>query len=60
MTLHRWGAHILEEGASGLAVERRGRSTKMDNPNKGRPRKKPLPPERQQDIIDELQKAKRT
>ena len=58
MTLHRWERIYLEEGASGLAVERRGRSTKMDNPNKGRPRKKPLPPERQQDIIDELQKLR--
>ena len=50
-----WERIYLEEGAEGLAVERRGRSTKMDNPNKGRARKKPLPPK---DLIDELQKLR--
>lgn len=53
--VRQWERIYLEEGAAGLAVERRGRSTKMDNPNKGRPRKKPMPPE---DLIDELQKLR--
>ena len=32
--------------------------TKMDNPKKGRPRKKPLPPEVEEDLIAENQRLK--
>ncbi len=53
-----WERIYLEEGAEGLAVERRGRSTKMDNPNKGRPRKKPLDKEIENDLIAENQRLK--
>lgn len=58
MTLHRWERIYLEEGAAGLAVERRGRCTKMDNPNKGRPRKKPLDKDIENDLIAENQRLK--
>lgn len=48
----------LEEGAAGLYVERRGRTRKMENPKKGRPRKRPLPKEVEQDLIAENQRIK--
>lgn len=54
----RWERIYLEEGAAGLYVERRGRTTKMENPKKGRPRKKPLPKEVEQDLIAENQRLK--
>lgn len=38
--IQRWERIYLEEGFEGLAIERRGRATKMDNPKKGRPKKK--------------------
>lgn len=47
--LKAWERIYLEEGAAGFMVERRGRGSK------GRPKKKPLPPE---DLIDELQKLR--
>ena len=53
-----WERIYLEEGAAGLAVERRGRCTKMDNLNKGRPRKKPINKQVENDLITELQKRK--
>ena len=51
-----WERIYLEEGAAGLAVERRGRCTKMDNLNKGRPRKKPLDKDIENDLIAENQR----
>jgi transposase-like protein len=56
--LHNWERIYLEEGAAGLYVERRGRATKMDNPKKGRPRKKPLKKEVENDLIAENQRLK--
>ena len=53
-----WERIYLEEGEAGLYVERRGRTTKMENPKKGRPRKKPLPKEVEQDLIAENQRLK--
>ena len=53
-----WERIYLEEGEAGFYIERRGRTTKMDNPNKGRPRKKPLDKEVENDLIAELQKLK--
>ena len=38
--IKKWEQIYLEEGPEGLAIERRGRATKMDNPKKGRPKKK--------------------
>ena len=38
--LKRWERVYVEEGPEGLAIERRGWATKMDNPNKGRQKKK--------------------
>ena len=38
--IQRWEMTYLEGGFEGLAIERRGRATKMDNPKKGRPKKK--------------------
>lgn len=56
--LKKWESIYLEEGATGLFIERRGRTTKMENPKKGRPRKKPLPKEVEQDLIAENQRLK--
>lgn len=52
MTLHRWERIYLEEGAEGFMVERRGRGSK------GRPKKKPLPTEVENDLISENQRLK--
>ena len=54
----RWERIYLEEGEAGFYIERRGRTTKMDNPKKGRPRKKPLNKQVENDLITELQKLK--
>ena len=43
---------------SGFFVEKRGRATKMDNPKKGRPRKKPLDKEVENDLIAENQRLR--
>ena len=51
-TPKRWERIYLEEGAEGLMVERRGRNSK------GRPRKKPLPTEVENDLIAENQRLK--
>ena len=48
----------MEEGAVGLSIERRGRATKMDNSNIGRPRNKPLDKQVEQDLIAENQQLK--
>ena len=37
--LKLWERIFLEEGEAGLYKERRGRTTKMDNPNKGKKKK---------------------
>ena len=56
--IKRWERIYLEEGEAGFYIERRGRATKMDNPKKGRPKKKPLDKEVENDLIAELQKLK--
>ena len=56
--IKRWERIYLEEGEAGFYIERRGRTTKMDNPKKGRPRKKPLDKQVENDLIAELQKLK--
>lgn len=48
----RWERIYLTEGAAGFMVERRGRGSK------GRPRKKPLPPEVESDLLDEVQQLR--
>lgn len=47
-----WERIYLSEGGSGFMVERRGRGSK------GRPRKKPLPPEAEGDLLDEVQRLR--
>jgi transposase len=53
-----WERIYLEEGEVGFYIERRGRTTKMDNPKKGRPRKKPLDKQIENDLIAENQRLK--
>ena len=53
-----WERIYLEEGEAGFYIERRGRTTKMDNPKKGRPRKKPLDKQVENDLIAENQRLK--
>lgn len=50
--LHRWERIYLTEGAGGFMIERRGRGSK------GRPRKKPLDQEIENDLITENQLLK--
>lgn len=50
--LKKWERIYLEEGAEGFMVERRGRKSK------GRPRKKPLPTEVEEDLIAENQRLR--
>ena len=56
--LQRWERIYLEEGEAGFYIERRGRTTKMENPKKGRPRKKPLDKQVEEDLIAENQRLK--
>ena len=56
-TLKLWERIFLEEGEAGFYIERRGRTRKMDNPKKGRP-KKNLDKQVKQDLIAENQKLK--
>lgn len=56
--LKKWERIYLEEGEAGFYIERRGRATKMDNPKKGRPRKRPLDKEIENDLISENQRLK--
>ena len=53
-----WERIYLEEGAVGFTIERRGRATKMNNPKIGRPRKKPLDKQVENDLIAEVQQLK--
>ena len=53
-----WERIYLEEGEAGFYIERRGRTTKMDNPKKGRPKKKPLDKQVENDLIAENQRLK--
>ncbi len=50
--IKQWERIYLEEGAAGLMVERRGRGSK------GRPRKKPLDQEIENDLIAENQRLR--
>ena len=50
--LRLWERIYLTEGAEGFMVERRGRSPK------GRPRNKSLPPEAENDLLDEVQRLR--
>ena len=52
-----WERIYLEKGEAGLYIERRGRTNKMDNPRKGRPRKV-LDKKVKQDLIAENQQLK--
>ena len=56
--IKQWERIYLEEGEAGFYIERRGRTTKMDNPKKGRPRKKPLDKQVENDLIAENQRLK--
>lgn len=51
-TVKRWERIYLTEGAEGFMVERRGKGSS------GRLRKKSLPLEAEQDLVDELQKLR--
>ena len=53
-----WERIYLEKGEAGFYIERRGRARKMDNPKIGRPRKKPLDPKVEEDLIAENQRLK--
>ena len=55
-SLKLWERIFLEEGEAGLYKERRGRTTKMDNPKKGK--KKKLDKQLKQDLIAENQQLK--
>ena len=55
--LKLWERIFLEEGEAGFYIERRGRKRKMDNPNKGRPKKK-LDKQVKQDLFAENQQLK--
>ncbi len=54
--LKKWERIYLEEGPEGLAIERRGRASKMSGVRKGRPQK--VKPEIKDDLIAENQRLK--
>jgi len=54
--IQRWERTYLEEGPAGLAIERRGRASKMSGVRKGRPPK--VKPEVKDDLIAENQRLK--
>ena len=56
--VQRWERIYLEEGEAGFYIERRGRATKMDNPKIGRPRKKQLDKQVEEDVIAENQRLR--
>ena len=56
--VHRWERIYLEEGEAGFYIERRGKATKMDNPKIGRPRKKQLDKQVEEDLIAENQRLR--
>ena len=51
-TVKKWEHIYLTEGEEGFMTERRGRGSK------GRPRKKPLLPEAEGDLLDEVQRLR--
>ena len=55
--LKSWERIYLQEGDAGFYVERRGRTTKMETPNKGRPKKK-LSKKVKEDLIAENQRLR--
>jgi len=57
-TVLKWERKYLKEGKDGFYVENRGKETKMDNPKKGRPRKRILDEQNQQDLILENQRLR--
>ena len=56
--VQKWERIYLEEGEAGFYIERRGRATKMENPKKGRPRKKALDKHIEEDLIAENQRLR--
>ena len=54
--IKRWERIYLEEGPAGLAIERRGRASKMEGVRKGR--KPKVKPEIKDDLIAENQRLK--
>lgn len=50
--IKQWERIYLTEGAAGFMVERRGRGAK------GKPKKKPLSPEAESDLLDEVQRLR--
>ena len=54
--IQRWERIYLEEGPAGLAIERRGRASKMEGVRKGR--KPKVKPEIKDDLIAENQRLK--
>ena len=56
--LRKWERKYIEEGESGFYIERRGRTRKVDNPKKGRPRSKPLDPNVKENLIAENRRLK--
>ena len=56
--VQRWERIYLEEGEAGFYIERRGRATKMDNPKIGRPRKRQLDKQVEEDLIAENQRLR--
>ena len=56
--VQKWERIYLEEGEAGFYVERRGRTTKLDNPKAGRPKKKQLDAKVEEDLIAEIQRLR--
>ena len=56
--VQKWERIYLEEGEAGFYIERRGKATKMDNPKIGRPRKKQLDKQVEEDLIAENQRLR--
>ena len=56
--VQRWERIYLEEGEAGFYIEKRGRATKMDNRKIGRPRKKQLDKQIEEDLIAENQRLR--
>lgn len=52
----KWERIYLEEGAAGLFIERRGRASKANKPNIGRPRK--LEKNIEEDLLQEVQRLR--
>lgn len=54
--LRKWERIYREEGVEGLYVERRGRSSKANSPNIGRPKK--LGKKVEEDLLEEVQRLR--